>query len=133
MLVAARDKHHGQNEQMQLHFAIASDFSEWWSAVCLAARNMEFIKVTLPVRNRDGTEHICTWQSDSYPDEGRTIRFSIPVKDRRVDSMLPMEVVAYVNGSLESAGHHAALFSRLMDEHCLAALPQKAGKAAELK
>jgi UDP-N-acetylmuramyl pentapeptide phosphotransferase/UDP-N-acetylglucosamine-1-phosphate transferase len=111
-------------EEMQLHFTRASKFSDWWNAICIAAQNMEFIKVTLPLKNRDGSVQALVWRRAGTLPEGknRTVSFSLPVKDRRGNSLLAMEVVACANGSLEAIGRRVSLFGRLMDEHCLGTL-----------
>ena len=50
------------------------------------------------------------------------VRMIVPVRDRRADSSLKIEIQVRANGSLESAGRRVALFARLMDEHDIAAL-----------
>ena len=112
-------------ENVELHFRQAEQFDEWWQAVCFAADEMEFVSSTLPLTNRDGTKRTLVWEKgkgDIPADE--VLRTIVPVRDRRADSSLNIELHVLVTGSLESAGRRVALFTRLMDEHGIARLPK---------
>jgi len=113
-------------ENIELHFRQAKKFDEWWQAVCFAADEMDFVSSCLLTTNRDGTEQRRIWEKgngDIPADE--IVRMIVPVRDRRDHSSLNIELDVLVNGSLESAGRRVALFIRLMDEHCIAALRDK--------
>ena len=113
-------------ENVELHFRQAKKFDEWWQAVCFAASEMDFVSSSLLITNRDGTKHTLMWKEDNGDiPEDEILRMIVPVRDRRAESSLNVEVYVRANGSLESAGRRVALFTRLMEEHGLAALAAK--------
>ena len=112
-------------EQAQLLLREARSFDAWWQGVCLAAGDLEFARLSLPLINRDGTRRMLTWHHagpESAPDE--ILRMDLPIRDRRAGPPLRLGVAISVNGSVESGGRRLALFSRLLDEHGLASLLQ---------
>ncbi|MCK4791340.1 MAG: hypothetical protein KAV87_46845, partial [Desulfobacteraceae bacterium] len=110
-------------ENIELHFRQAEKFDEWWQAVCFATGEMDFVSVFLPLTNRDGTKRTLVWEKgDGDIPASENVRMIVPVRDRRTDSSLKIEVQVRTNGSLESAGRRIALFTRLMDEHSIAGL-----------
>ena len=110
-------------ENVVLHFRQARQFDEWWQAVCFAADEMDFVSSSLPLTDRDGKKCILLWEKDNGDiPQDEILRMIVPVRDRRADAALKIEVCVRTNGSLESAGRRVALFTRLMDEHGLAAL-----------
>lgn len=112
-------------ENIELHFRQAKEFDEWWQAVCFAAEEMDFIRSAIPITNRDGTNRTLIWEKENGQVPGDEIlRIIVPVRDRRSDSSLNIEIHVCANGSLESAGRRVALFTRLMDEHGVIALSQ---------
>lgn len=124
--VAREAKHdRGDFEQAQLLLREAHLFDAWWRAVCLAAGQLAFSRLSLPVINRDGTARTLLWRHPR-PELGRdeTLRMSLPIPDRRSGPPLRLEIDVSVDGSVESGGRRAALFSRLLDEHSLASLLQ---------
>lgn len=110
-------------EKVQLHFRRAKTFDQWWQAVCTAAEQLGFVRIKLPLKNSDNTRHTLSWQRDGdEPDDPETIKMEIPIRGIKTEPRLNIEVDVNVNGSLESAGHRAALFSRLLDEHNIVGL-----------
>ena len=70
---------------------------------------------------------ISTWQARWLGNDGKIpaneiIRMIVPVRDRRADSSLNIEVQVHANDSLESAGRRLTLFTRLIDQHDIAGL-----------
>ncbi len=110
-------------ENIELHFRQAEKFDEWWQAVCFATGEMDFVSGFLSLTNRDGTKRTLVWEKgDGDIPASENVRMIVPVRDRRTDSSLKIEVQVRTNGSLESAGRRIALFTRLMDEHGIAGL-----------
>lgn len=113
-------------ENIELHFRQAQEFDEWWQAVCFAAEEMDFVSSSLRLTNRDGTQRTMIWeQEEENIPANEIVKTTVPVRDRRADSSVNIEVHVRANGSLESAGRRVALFTRLMDEHGIAALLKK--------
>jgi UDP-GlcNAc:undecaprenyl-phosphate GlcNAc-1-phosphate transferase len=113
-------------EVAQLHFRGAATFDQWWEAACIAAERLDFSKVKLPVTNRDGSHRILEWQSNkNNPTSDELLKVEVPVRDRRAGAPLNLNIEVCRDGSLESAGRRAALFTRLVDEKSIAALPIK--------
>ncbi len=108
-------------EEKQLLLREARSFQAWWRAVCATMEEMGFTRMSMSVRNRDGTTRRLEWLCTELPTGHReVIRMTVPVRDRRGNEYLPMDVDVSVNGSLETAGRRVALFSRLLEEHSLA-------------
>jgi len=108
-------------EKVQLHFRQAKTFDQWWQAVCEAADQFGFRKLRLPLK-RNGNQHqTLTWQKDfDEADKPETLKIKIPIRGSITNSQLNnIEVDVAISGSLESAGHRAALFGRLIDEHVI--------------
>ncbi len=113
-------------ENIELHFRQARKFDEWWQAVCFAAGEMGFLSSSLPLTNRDGSKRTLSWEKPNghvRPEE--ILQMTVPVRDRRAGTSLSIKVQVHANGSLESAGRRVALFTRLMDQHGLAAMAGK--------
>ncbi|MBL7146707.1 MAG: hypothetical protein ISS76_20880, partial [Phycisphaerae bacterium] len=110
-------------EAAELHLRRAKTFDEWWRAVSTAAEMMDFLDISLPLTNRDGTSRTLTWRKNgSEQDSQNHIGVNIPIHDRRLGPPLNLKIEAYADGSLESAGRRIALFTRLVEEHDVAAL-----------
>lgn len=110
-------------ENARLYFCRAETFEQWWHSVCVAAENMNFINVLLPVPCRDGSSRLLSWtRQDIVTERKNIIKMTIPIIDRREGSLLELKVDINTTGSLESAGRRARLFNRLIDEHCLSKL-----------
>ncbi|AQT68324.1 putative undecaprenyl-phosphate N-acetylglucosaminyl 1-phosphate transferase [Anaerohalosphaera lusitana] len=105
-------------EDVQLHFRNATTFDQWWESVCLAAEQMDFSSISMPLSSRDGTQRILSWHSKSNNvRKDDLISMVVPIKDRRSDSPLRLDIVLHTNGCLESAGRRVTLFGRLMQEN----------------
>jgi hypothetical protein len=84
------------------------------------------------VTNRDGSARTLTWASaEADTTNGRVIRMTVPIRDRRSGSTLEAEAVAEVDGSVEAASHRIAYFGRLVDEYGLERLPKVSAPTAE--
>jgi len=109
-------------EESALRIREAKSLDAWWNALCAAAEEMDFVCVSLALDGSDGTVGPLVWRHPSLngtPDE--IIRIAIPKRSLREGVQGRVELDVWVNGSLESAGRRAALFGRLLDEHCPAA------------
>jgi len=105
-------------EYLQLRFRQADALPDWWQAVCEAAQRFDFTWVSLSVRNPDGSTDTSVWRGENIPAAiSGVITFHLPLTDAAGQKPLDFEMGIMVEGSLESASHRAALFSRLMDEH----------------
>ena len=113
-------------EQAQLYFRDARNFDDWWQAVCGAAKRMDFAWVSLKTTDKNGAERTEVWRlTDSDPpDKSEVVVMNLPVRNHGLAGVMEFEIAILVNGSLESAGHRATLFSRLIDEHGVAAVSQ---------
>lgn len=110
-------------ENIELHFRQAHKFDQWWRAVCFAAGEMDFISSSLPLTKRDGTKETLIWEKDNgHVRADEIVRMTVPVRDRRGNSSLNIEVQANANGSLESAARRLTLFTRLLEEYHVAGL-----------
>lgn len=107
-------------ENAELHFRRAATFDQWWQAVCIAAEQLDFVSIKLPLISSDKPPRTLTWQKDGNgPTQPETVKMRIPIREMKAESRCSLEVDVNVNGSLESAGHRATLFSRLLDEHSM--------------
>ena len=108
-------------EDSQLHFRNASTFDDLWESVCQAAERMNLVSVTLPLVDRDGKCRVLEWNSDEKKDgkvrEDDLIHMVIPIKDRRSQNPLKLDIRMHTNGSLESSGRKITLLSRLLEEN----------------
>jgi UDP-GlcNAc:undecaprenyl-phosphate GlcNAc-1-phosphate transferase len=105
-------------EDAQLHFRNAHNFDQWLEAACEAAERLDFAWLSLKSKGADGTIQTEVWRkSGSKPDFSRLVFMTIPLNKNGDKNSLEFEMAISVNGSLESAGHRATLFSRLIDEH----------------
>ena len=110
-------------ESLQLLFRRVQTLEQWWQALCLAADKMDFARLTLPVSSDDSPARTLTWQRDgNEADSPETVKMKIPIREIKAGPGCSLEVDVNVNGSLESVGRRTALFSRLLDEHNIAAL-----------
>jgi len=119
---AAGNRDRGCFEVAQLKCRQAKTFDVWWNALCVAAEEMDFVCVSLTLDGSDGSVDSLVWRHPSL--NGTTneiVRIVIPPRTLRQGVEGKVELDIWVNGSLESAGRRAALFGRLLDEHCPAA------------
>jgi UDP-GlcNAc:undecaprenyl-phosphate GlcNAc-1-phosphate transferase len=113
-------------EDAELYFRRAATFNEWWQAVSTAADLMDFLNLSLPLTNRDGSIRTLIWrQYGQTPESNRyeVLKINVPIRDRRIGSDLNLKIEICRDGSLESAGRRIALFTRLIEEHDIASLP----------
>jgi len=115
-------------DAIELYFHQAKNFDHWWKAVCLAADKMDFVKGTLPLINRDGARRTLGWEK-TINNTGLhdIITVAIPIRDRRTNSNLKLELEIDTNGSIESVGRRMALFGRLLEDYGLVQLKNEAG------
>ena len=99
-------------EDMELYFRRAATFDEWWQAVSTAADVMDFLNLSLPLTNRDGTARTLSWRDDSQTLESGY--------DGSLKVNIPVQVCQ--NGSIESAGRRIALFIRLIEKYEIVSL-----------
>lgn len=112
-------------EEVELHFRQITSFDQWWNTVCLGAAKMNFVKGSLSLTRRDGTQLTLGWDKKddtAAPDD--LVEVIVPVRDRRAGPPLRMGIQICTNGSLESVGRRVTLFGRLIEEYSLATLPQ---------
>lgn len=106
-------------EHLQLQFRQVRNFDQCWSAICEAARRMDFAWISLKTNDKDGAERTEVWRlADSEPpDKSEVIVINVPIRSQGLPGAMEFEIAVLVNGSLECACHRATLFSRLIDEH----------------
>jgi UDP-GlcNAc:undecaprenyl-phosphate GlcNAc-1-phosphate transferase len=106
-------------EHAQLHFHDAHTFDQWWSAVCEAAERMDFAWFSLTAKDKDGTVRTELWRpTDAEPDISDVVVMNVPIRNHGTTRCIKFEIAITVNGgTIESAGHRATLFSRLIDEY----------------
>ena len=97
--------------------------TEWWRTVELSAARLGFTGLKLALNRRDGSVQVWTWSSSDG--HGKTIRSVLPITDRRVGKMLPLEVEVLAD-SLEMAAQRIATLGKLLDRHSVMALAEKA-------
>jgi len=130
-----RKRHHLlQTQEHQSDFARArcvfhqvATFGEWWQGIQEAAAMMECVWMVLTLQTRAGTKKNILWRQEEETDAAKLLEVTVPVKQRRrgpEDSGLRLNLAFKINGSLEAAGNRAALFSRLIEEHSVGALPR---------
>jgi len=105
-------------EDAQLYFRNARTYDQWWSAICKTAEQMDFAWVSLKTRDKDGTVQTEVWRiAEAQPNLSNIVTMTIPLRNHGQAEPIEFEIAVSVNGSYESAGHRATLFSRLIDEH----------------
>jgi UDP-GlcNAc:undecaprenyl-phosphate GlcNAc-1-phosphate transferase len=116
-------------ESLQLHFRRVQTFDDWWSSLCKAAEGMDFAWLSLKSTAADGTECTELWRATNIQPKSADVKtMTIPVNGQVSDSPIELEIAVLMNGSLESVGRRTALFSRLLDEHDIAALPKNGNR-----
>ena len=125
-LTRQRKKEKQSFEKVQLHFRQADTFGQWWQATCMAAEKMDFARLRLPMDGNNNPANTLTWYRNPGPVEPTgVVKMKIPIHAIKAGPECNLEVDVNVNGSLESAGRRAALFSRLLDENGIADLAKK--------
>lgn len=111
-------------EKARLYFIKVQTFEHWWQSLCFAADKMDFNDISLPVTRRNGCRQILSWSKETNTDSANTMQMTIPIQDRRCDSMLKLNAAIKTNGSLESAARRVRLFNRLLDEYGIRTIRQ---------
>jgi UDP-N-acetylmuramyl pentapeptide phosphotransferase/UDP-N-acetylglucosamine-1-phosphate transferase/glycosyltransferase involved in cell wall biosynthesis len=109
-------------DRMQIQFARAETFDEWWQLACDAAEQLGFGSLQLTVVNRNGKGRALKWGDFVEDDSPTSMTTTLPLRDRRGGGTLPLRLKLAAPTCLETAGHRMALFSRLMNEHSIADL-----------
>ena len=110
-------------EKAELYFRKVKTFEQWWQAICFAADKMGFIKSSLPLINRDGTERMLAWEKrNKGSEEYNIVEMMLPVRDRRVGPPLQLGIGICADKSIESVGRRIALFGRLIEEYSVKSL-----------
>jgi len=110
-------------ESFQLLFRRAKTFDDWWSSLCEAAEGMDFAWISLKSTAADGTECTEVWRAPNIqPKAADLLTMTIPINGHASGSPTELEIAVLLNGSFESVGRRTTLFSRLLDEHNIAAL-----------
>ena len=111
-------------DHVELLLCEAMTFDQWWTSLCQAAQQLDFVRISLSLTNRDGTARTLLWQRPGTDVPAhQKITVAVPVRHRRPGDPLKAEVDVYLHGSIESAGRRMALFGRLIDDHSIANLP----------
>lgn len=126
-LDAARARHSVNSEikdelrtfdEVQLHFKNAQTFDQWWQACELAAEQLDFARLTLPLTNGNGPDRTLKWQGNGNTDDpSKTVKMKIPIHEIATGPARNIEIDVNIKTTLESAGRRAALFTRLLDEY----------------
>ncbi len=121
-------------EQAQLAFRLAGSFDQWWHAVQAAADQMQLAWIVLQVKCRSGVVRTMIWRERNCQDDAtELLDITLPIRQRRQNETLRLSLSVRVDGSLESAGHRVALFSRLIDEYSLKQLTPELKKKSTTK
>jgi len=105
-------------EDGQLYFYNAHTYDQWWSAICQIAERMDFAWLSVRTTKKDGSIDTQVWRmADSHLDLSELVIMTIPFNGNGSEAQHEFEIAICVNGSYESAGRRATLFSRLIDEH----------------
>jgi UDP-GlcNAc:undecaprenyl-phosphate GlcNAc-1-phosphate transferase len=127
-------EHKREFEHAQLRIREAGSFDEWWQSVCAAAEQLGFVWLAMNLPSRNGSSETLVWRRSDYePLRHKTITMTVPIPQRRSGPLLQLELAVQVNGSLESAGHRATLFTRLIEQHSLPDLPPRGGRRSAIR
>ena len=107
-------------EHLQLQFRQVHDFDQCWSAICKAARQMNFAWVCLRTSYGDGRADTTVWRTPSVKcNLSHMAMATLPVGNGRTGVSLELEIAFSASGSLEAAGRRLSLFGRLIEERDL--------------
>jgi UDP-GlcNAc:undecaprenyl-phosphate GlcNAc-1-phosphate transferase len=105
-------------EYAQLHFRNARTPEQWWAAVCEAARRLDFTWISLTRKYCDGRIETDVWRTtNARLAQSKVVVVTVPLSLDGGKISWKFEISVSVNGSLESAGNRATLFSRLIEDH----------------
>ncbi|HEY8749841.1 MAG TPA: MraY family glycosyltransferase [Tepidisphaeraceae bacterium] len=102
-------------EAMQIRFAAAESFDQWWCELCRAGELLEFSQLQLSMSNQGSMERVLKWTSEHVTGHGQHIVLRLPFQLRSASEPLRLEIVLAA-ASLESAGYRIALLTRLLSE-----------------
>ena len=103
-------------EHAQLRFQQVRDLGQWWQAICEAANQMGFARVSLTRIAGDGHAETECWQAPAaQPTVSRILRMTVPYGSGQEETTQEFEIAICVGDSLEDACRRASLFSRLID------------------
>ena len=109
-------------EYSQLQFRQVGNTSQWWQAVCDAARRMDFAWLSLKKTYPDGRIETEIWRAAATPAHmSRVVMMTVPLPTGADGTQREFEIAIWANGSLEAASRRATLFGRLLDENAVAA------------
>jgi glycosyltransferase involved in cell wall biosynthesis len=103
-------------EEVQVSLQRVRSFEAWWGEIARAAEMLGFQRVRLPMRRRDGSEYVVQWHR---PDSCEVMETSVPLRQRRADGPLRLDVAVRADDSLEVASRRLMLLARLLEEHGL--------------
>lgn len=84
----------------------------------------DFAWASLRTTDQGGTIRTEVWRPDApLPDKSEVVVMNVAVRNQGLFGAMEFEIAILINGSLESAGRRATLFSRLIDEHIVIDLP----------
>jgi UDP-N-acetylmuramyl pentapeptide phosphotransferase/UDP-N-acetylglucosamine-1-phosphate transferase/glycosyltransferase involved in cell wall biosynthesis len=110
-------------EELQTRFRLTKNFEEWWQEVCAAGEMLDFLRLELPVTGRNNSLRQMSWANKKEFPSQETVSVVVPIAHRRPGNALRANVEIATGGLLESAGERIAIFTRLMSEFSVAALP----------
>jgi hypothetical protein len=123
---------HRNFDNADLLFRDVRDVEQWFSAMCIAAGQMEFLNLSLELQDSSGAKRVLAWQNpDDSHESCERIKLAIPLHqpaglEPAATHAIHACVELYVNGSVESAGRRIAFLGRLLDEHGLVSLQSSA-------
>ena len=104
-------------EHLQLCMRAVHNRRQRWLIVCDAAEQLELAWVSLRTTKADGSRETSVWRRQGTPAGfARLITMGFPVHDTHDQRPVEFRIAVLVNGSLQSAGHRAALFACLAEE-----------------
>lgn len=95
----------------------ADSFDDWWDALSEAGESLGLSWMQLLWRDRSGRPRRERWARPQVaPSEASSVRATLPLRDRRTQGSLQLEVEMPETESLEAGGRRLALLARLLDE-----------------
>jgi UDP-GlcNAc:undecaprenyl-phosphate/decaprenyl-phosphate GlcNAc-1-phosphate transferase len=113
-------------EETRLQLQTAKGVDQWWQCMCTAAKAFDFAQLVLQLSERNDTTNTLKWQNGNNDSTDiiieNILQVKAPIKDSRQNEVHNIDMHIMTNGSLESAGRRATLFTRLVDEFGLGSL-----------
>ena len=103
-------------EEASLRVQEADRFDNWWVALTDASKSLGIHDLRLRWRDRDGTPREIAWTSPRKDTQSAVLSARLPVKDRRKEGRLSLEVRVAESASLEESMRTFLFLSRLLDE-----------------